>query len=338
MTLPSRKTLSGLLLAVALAFSPHVLTAQSDSVARRISVAAVPNGDEAAEDPRSERIGEILRRSMVLEVQRSGRETVPFDESDTDYALVSSYVVIDDQLQFDLRLHSAASQEPLAETSRSTQVGLDLDSVVSGAVRQVVAEAGFPERVEPLPAAPGAPSPTPVPIPPGPQAPPQAVVPVTPGMEVMASVAPMFVTGSATDFFKYGLMPLLYAGYRFPFMNGAGSVGFQTGYSFVFPDEEVLDASVRVVPLGVEVSYSTVGPTGIRFTGHASGGPAVLSVTRDETGTLSKVLFYVRIGVGGSLEVTPALSVGIDASYSLFFEEQFPLMGFSPALTVRMRL
>jgi hypothetical protein len=163
------------------------------------------------------------------------------------------------------------------------------------------------------------------------------VVPVTPGMEVVASLAPLFVTGEATDFFKYGVLPLISAGYRFPFAGGAAVAAFQTGYTLVIPDDEVLDATVRLVPLGAEISYSTLSDAGIRFTGHLSGGPAILMVTQEGAERLAKTIFFVRTGVGGSIEVNRFVSLGIDASYTLFFEEELPLMGFAPAFTVRTR-
>jgi hypothetical protein len=322
-----------------LVLSPQLLFSQADPVARTIAVAAVPDHSESEHDSRSERIGRILERSIILELERSGREALPAENEKAPYVLVSTYAVGQNELEFVLSLRHSESAGTLAQTTRRTQVGLHLDTVVSEAVKQVVSDAGFPARVEPLLAPAPSPPATTTSVPsPEPATPTRTVPEVTAGLEATASVAPMFVTGSGTDFFKYGLVPLLYAGYRFPFLNGAGSAGLQTGYSLVFPDEDVLEASVRVVPVGIEVSYSTVSPTGIRFTGHASGGPAVISVTREDIGTLSKLLFYVRTGVGGSIEVSRRISVGIDASYTLFFEEQFPLMGFSPALTVRMRL
>jgi len=62
-----------------------------------------------------------------------------------------------------------------------------------------------------------------------------------------------------------------------------------------------------------------------------SGGAAVLVMGTDSLGSLAKMLPYVRSGVGLELALGRSLGLGLEASYEVYFESPYLIMGSPPA-------
>ena len=58
----------------------------------------------------------------------------------------------------------------------------------------------------------------------------------------------------------------------------------------------------------------------------------------DSLGALTKVLPYVRSGVGWELALGRTASLGLEAAYEVYFETPYLIMGVAPGLCFSWRL
>ena len=69
-----------------------------------------------------------------------------------------------------------------------------------------------------------------------------------------------------------------------------------------------------------------------------SSGAALFMLEADPSVWLTKAVFYVLGGMGFELRLVGALGLAAEISYVAFFEETFPITGFSPSLQLRLAL
>ena len=97
-------------------------------------------------------------------------------------------------------------------------------------------------------------------------------------------------------------------------------------------------AHFYVIPVGIEILYGTRTGSAIDFFTHVAGGPAVFAAKLTSGESLAKVIPFVTGGVGITLSLFDSLGISVEAGYACYFDSPDPIMGFTPALSVVLRL
>lgn len=157
--------------------------------------------------------------------------------------------------------------------------------------------------------------------------------------ELSAGFAPFIATGTASDYFKVGLLPTASIGLRFEVPPiGLLSFGLNFGIN-IFHAEGLIAASDNLlIPVGGDIRFvlGKEQPLGVFF--HLAGGPAIFAVNSATGGSYTKTVLYALGGIGITISFVGAFGFGIEASYAVFFESAFPIMGFAPAAYFFLRL
>ena len=157
-------------------------------------------------------------------------------------------------------------------------------------------------------------------------------------LQITPSVAPFLAVGAASYYFPIGYQSILQIGFL---PAGAGArlgLGALLGIT-AFQAQGASESSLGfLLPVGLSVRYSMElgGRWGLLF--HLGGGAAVLVMGTDSLGSLAKMLPYVRSGLGLELALGRSLGIGLEASYEVFFESPYLIMGFTPGLCLSWRL
>jgi len=157
-------------------------------------------------------------------------------------------------------------------------------------------------------------------------------------LQITPSVAPFLAVGAASYYFPIGYQSILQIGFL---PAGAGArlgLGALLGVT-AFQAQGASETSLGfLLPVGLSVRYSMElgGRWGLLF--HLGGGAAVLVMGTDSLGALAKMLPYVRSGFGLELALGRSLGLGLEASYEVFFESPYLIMGFTPGLCLSWRL
>lgn len=157
-------------------------------------------------------------------------------------------------------------------------------------------------------------------------------------LQITPSVAPFLAVGAASYYFPIGYQSILQIGFL---PAGAGArlgLGALLGVT-AFQAQGASESSLGfLLPVGLSVRYSMElgGRWGLLF--HLGGGAAVLVMGTDSLGSLAKMLPYVRSGLGLELALGRSLGLGLEASYEVFFESPYLIMGFTPGLCLSWRL
>ena len=129
-------------------------------------------------------------------------------------------------------------------------------------------------------------------------------------------------------------MPSFHGNYRFSLSNSQIGLGLYFGFC-TFQAEGTLAASrSRLIPMGLDVSYFTVSDSPFTLHGRLTGGPALLSLSTDGEVWQTKTLPFVIVGIGFHFRITQLIGLSLDNGFSLFFERESPIMGYSPSLSV----
>lgn len=301
--------------------------------------------------PPNARLEEILYLASGVELNRAGltsrrMSTSPQGDSDaanrrmieaearagqTSYVLLVQYAPGDTTIAVDFTLYESFGEAPVATAELQSPIDIDLDRRVADEVRDLLAEAGVRgERtsattVEGIGLASSA----------GPA--PGSAVALTPvsGLEFGVMTSGLLVVGAATEYFRYGVAGTLSGTYAPSFSGVGASFGARSSVIRVFSDEGVEGGALYVITAGPEafVGSRYRGPT--RIGARASAGAAVLMVSR-EAETIAKTVPYVDAGVAARLPLGALFSIGLEVNYLVVLERGFPLMGFSPSITVSM--
>ncbi len=149
--------------------------------------------------------------------------------------------------------------------------------------------------------------------------------------EVSAGLSPFIATGNVSEYFKLGLMPLLYGGYRIPLQGGIIAIGLMAGIN-IFQAEGLITSSRNLlIPAGPDLRYTFSSGGPIELYARLAGGPALFIVNVKGTGQFTKILPFATAGIGFSFPLSETLGLTIDASYAIYFDTDGLLMGFTPA-------
>ena len=155
---------------------------------------------------------------------------------------------------------------------------------------------------------------------------------------IAPSLAPFLAVGAVSYYFPIGYQSILQIGFL---PAGAGArlgLGAQLGVT-AFQAQGATESSLGfLIPVGLSLRYSLeLGRRwGLLF--HLGGGPALLLMGTDSLGALTKVLPYVRSGVGAELALGRSMGLGLEAAYEVYFESPYLIMGFAPGLCLSWRL
>lgn len=157
-------------------------------------------------------------------------------------------------------------------------------------------------------------------------------------LQITPSVAPFLAVGAASYYFPIGYQSILQIGFL-PAGTGARlGLGALLGVT-AFQAQGTSESSLGfLLPMGLSLRYSLeLGRRwGLLF--QLGGGAAVLVMGTDSLGSLAKVLPYVRSGIGAELALGRSLGLGLEASYEVYFESPYLIMGFTPGLCLSWRL
>jgi len=145
-------------------------------------------------------------------------------EAEVDFALLSTYAIDGRTIRIDFSWFDVGENRSRAPISRTSRMDLALDRIIKEAVTEIlelekeriaslVREVERKEKPEsseePTAGLDGVREP-------------RAEIKLDKRFEVAAGLSPFIATGNVSEFFKLGLMPVLYGGYRIPLQN-AGS-------------------------------------------------------------------------------------------------------------------
>jgi hypothetical protein len=289
-------------------------------------------------------------------------------ERHQQFFLFGEYSTSSRDLTLTIRLYDVETGAKLSSASASGRIGLSLDSVVARVLDEVLAGLTLQTAPQPLPPAetgekptaiaPGAAQSPGAAETPGTTQPPGAAQPPegAPGAEspgktptlsrsterprrisLTSGAAPFIPLGNGA-YTELGVLATFSAVFRFPLGPGLLGAGVLTGVSAMNAAGAASTASLLLVPLGAEISYSMNegGFPGIVF--HVSAGPALMSVSTAYAGTLTKPVPYLMAGMQVDLPFTSYLGLALGAAWTGFFESRsLVIMGFAPEVSVYVR-
>ncbi len=156
---------------------------------------------------------------------------------------------------------------------------------------------------------------------------------------LFAGAGPFLATVEASEYFTLGLSAYLNGQYRFAVPGGLLGIGVATGLHMFRAIGTAGEADSMLIPIGATVVYGTNTGSRFDFHAHVDGGAAVFLLTPVVSGiTAVGAVPYVLGGVGMTFALFENFGLAIDATYVAFFEPGFPIMGFSPSLSLFVRL
>jgi hypothetical protein len=156
---------------------------------------------------------------------------------------------------------------------------------------------------------------------------------------LIAGAGPFLATVQASEYFTLGLSAFLNGQYRFAVPGGLFGIGLATGVNAFRATGTAGEADSKLIPIGATIVYGTNTGSRFDFYAHIDGGVTVFLLTPVVSGiTAVGVVPYILSGVGMTFAVFENFGLAIDANYAAFFEPGFPIMGFSPCLSLFLRL
>ena len=304
-------------------------------------------------------IGRELTGETVLGLARS---------SEADFVLVSRYSNRNKRIIIDLEWYDASTEEMTASAVREGSVDLDLDRTVGSGIEEILVSvserlASLPKRTDegaetvsnelavlPGDTKPGEPgegngvpageisSLPPVTETPAKDEEQDAAAPrKIRHFEVSVGFAPFITTGEGSEYFKIGFQPVVYSNVRLITPIGLLCWGLHVGLNAFHAEGLAAVSDNFLIPVGADIRFilGDERPLGVFF--RVAGGPSIFVVNSD-VGQYSKIILYALGGIGINISFVEAFGMGIEASYTVFFEEAFPIMGFTPALYLFLRL
>ena len=172
--------------------------------------------------------------------------------------------------------------------------------------------------------------------------------------EFSIGFSPFVPVGVANQVFSLSYAPFVYGSYRIPLSAGVLGLGVYTGLN-VFDSEEAGIASYfhYVVPVGIDVRYTTAGASRLGLFARAGMGAAInvsdfSSLPAIAQEGLSRFLAYGSGGVGAMFAFSNSVGIAIDVMYETFvyfYQEESGggirtdwIMGFVPSIYLYTRL
>ena len=272
--------------------------------------------------------GETSPQELQKAVLRFGRK------AKADFVILCSYRRSWPDIELRLDCYELAADSLVnTETARRT-LGLVLDSTITDLVTQVLATVG--PRLVYLPTVPesAAIAQTPRPhegVPPPPSFPP--VEPVVHPLEVSLCLSPLFTIGEAADYFRLGFFPSVSGSYRLYTRAGHLGLGASLGALIFYAQSPSTGAQGYLIPMAATMSFLRPFPDSrLAFHLRLSSGPALFVLDPQSAQAQTKILAFLGTGIGAEFALSPAWGVRMELDYSIFFEKQYPIMGYAPAL------
>jgi hypothetical protein len=254
----------------------------------------------------------------------------------SQYLLLGDYSTTPKDFTLRLELYDVATSRLIRESTASGRIGLSLDSVVEAVLDTALAGIEFrpvaaPETAARIPA-PAIPTVggTGVPVA-GPSS----------GRKIFAitsGAAPFITMGDASAYASLGILATLSADFRFPLGPGVLGAGVLSGACVLDAAGVVAAARLIIVPIGADLFYSMNegGFPGIVI--HLSGGPALINVDSDYSGSLTKAIPYLLAGLSLDLPFSRSFGLAVDVDWAAFLESaSFLIMAFAPEVSVYVR-
>jgi hypothetical protein len=277
------------------------------------------------------------------------------------YALVATYRTAGEQVELHFELRDAADGSSLSSASLEGRIDLVLDDIVSVLLDRLLADrvlrtdpAG-PEPAGPEPAGTetarasggraessaqasaaaalpdvGAPSARP--------AQPAKSAGRWRYLAFSAGAAPLLMAGPATDFSKIGVLGTSEVAVRIPAGGGALAIGVLSGFGRLRAKGVVTEAEIYLIPLGLDARYSPIAATRAGVSLHLSGGGALMRVVDVSGESVQKIVPFGLAGMALDLPFTAFFGLALEASFAAFYEASVPLLAFTPALSLRLRI
>jgi hypothetical protein len=283
-------------------------------------------------------------------------------EVGADYVLAADYGSAGRDLEIRLGWYDPGSTAPGAALTRRGRQDLALDRLILEAAEEILRTAnpvlaGSPPRPVESPAMQ---SPTGTPplagqtpgsaagLPPGtgsPNLPAGGIPPQTAEgpqrrkhVDVGLGVAPFVTTGSASEYFKLGIVPVLNIAFLFPGEKARFGLGLYAGANLFRAEGALESASAFLVPAGIALRYELGEQRMPLILFGLAGGPAVIGLTTSEGKQLSGLTFFGRGSLGFRLPIGDFFGIAAEAGYDIYWEQPYPIMGFCPAVYATIRL
>jgi hypothetical protein len=315
-----------------------------------------------AEGDRSPRVGEIVSRAARLELERAGLEAAPAGAppQDADFVLEASFTVTGREVRLVFAWYTAGGMRRTQEVTLRGRMDLSLDRLVAEAVRGILRR----ESASLAEAAARRPPPAPAPGEPPADAAPAVVDPATAGaaegepsaapsaessttartagaakrFELAAGSSLFLPVGRAAEYLKMGVFPSLSASYYFGRRRGRLGVGLCAGANLFRAQGDLASAESVLLPLGLDLRFTTRPDLPLALLVRLSGGAAVLGANLNGSGMLYKTIPYASAGLGLYLWLFRSGGVVLDGTCSVFFEGQIPIVGYAPGFGLYLRL
>jgi hypothetical protein len=157
--------------------------------------------------------------------------------------------------------------------------------------------------------------------------------------DIALGFAPFIATGTASEYFKLGIMPVVNLSYLFQGDVSRFGLGIYGGVNTFTAAGNLSTAQTYLIPAGVSLRYEIGGERYPAVVFGIASGPALMLMTKEVTGeALMGLTFFGRGTLGVRLPIGGTFAVLIEAGYDVFWEEPQPIMGFSPAVYTTIRL
>ncbi len=256
--------------------------------------------------------------------------------SGSPFLLLVRYRTESDTVALAASFIDAGSGRSLQERKESLAVDLNLDAHVAAAVRSLLEDRAVQEAIEAARRAEARERSARSPV--------RAAVLQAGGRPSGASwglaagvqVAPLFLIGGGSNYFRYGADLSLFGGVQLTVRTLSLQTGLHVGATQLFPVAGLLPGSAYLFLGGPEVRLGTASGA-VRVAARASGGAAVIMVRMDGQAAQATTVPYAEGGLDASVEVMGGLALGMELDFLTAFESEYPIMGFAPSLTVGTR-
>ncbi len=268
---------------------------------------------------------------------------------EADFVITGEYSSKDNDIQIDFNWYDVSESRLSVSVSKSSRLGLTLDMIIAEAIDDILIQAK--DRLANFSTRPkektfeGSVQQESEQLPENQAAAKQTIdkqidadARIIKRFEFSIGFSPFLVNAGASEYFKIGFMPSFYVSYRINMPIGWLGLGIYAGINSFLAEGVLASSECLLIPLGVDLRYATGEGTSIGLFVRISGGPAILTINPNETGRLSKVIPYVLGGIGLNIPFTRSFGIAVDTSYTIFFEKQHPIMGFTPSVYLYMRL
>ena len=287
------------------------------------------------------RAGLTSRRARTSVTDRSGvidqrRIEASAREADATFVMLLEYERRDSRVTYVLSFHTLPFESAIATRRAESPIDIDLDERFAVVVRELIAEADIGRlrtaetSLEGVDLALRSDGPE-VALVAGPE------LTLVAGPELTVLTSGLFVVGSGSDWFRFGVAASLSGGYvpasrRFGVLLGVRGSVFR-----LFADEGVEGGELFIVTGGPDVQFGTVYRAPARLALRVSGGAAALVVVRPAD-TPAKAVPFAEAGVAARVPLGSVFALGAEVSYLVVFEPGLPLMWLSPSITLSMEL